>query len=83
MNILIAGATGFIGKNLSLKLLEKGFNVYALTRNPDKKFSEKIKFILWDGKEIKEEIKENLYGIINLAGETYFHFFIIIKRKEK
>ena len=32
MNILITGGAGFIGSNLSLKLIEKGFNVKAFVR---------------------------------------------------
>jgi len=83
MNVLITGATGFIGKNLSLKLFEKGYNIYALTRNPHKKFNEKIKFVLWDGKEIKEKIGENLYGIINLVGENIFSLLYTENKKKK
>ena len=32
-NILVTGATGFLGKYLVQQLLEKGYNVYALGRN--------------------------------------------------
>jgi dTDP-L-rhamnose 4-epimerase len=30
MNVLITGGSGFIGSNLALKLIEKGYNVYVL-----------------------------------------------------
>lgn len=36
MNVLVTGASGFIGRNLSLQLLEKNHNVSVLTRNKDK-----------------------------------------------
>ncbi|MEO0254762.1 MAG: NAD-dependent epimerase/dehydratase family protein [candidate division WOR-3 bacterium] len=49
MKILILGATGFIGKNLSNKLLEEGNTIYALTRNSKKIFDRRINFALWDG----------------------------------
>ncbi|SFJ76279.1 Nucleoside-diphosphate-sugar epimerase [Halobacillus dabanensis] len=41
MNILITGATGFLGKQLTLKLLSEGHSVYALARN--KRKGEKLK----------------------------------------
>lgn len=36
MNILLTGATGFVGKQLTIKLLEKGHTVYAIVRNQKK-----------------------------------------------
>lgn len=36
MNILITGATGFVGKQLTIRLLNEGHNVYALARNERK-----------------------------------------------
>jgi nucleoside-diphosphate-sugar epimerase len=33
MNILITGATGYIGSHITLKLIEEGHNVYATCRN--------------------------------------------------
>ncbi|WP_303289837.1 SDR family oxidoreductase [Marinobacter sp. SS5-14b] len=36
MNILITGATGFIGKHLCVALTQQGHHVMALMRNPDK-----------------------------------------------
>lgn len=36
MNILLTGATGFLGKQLTLKLLSEGHSVYALIRNERK-----------------------------------------------
>jgi len=42
MNIFITGATGFIGSNLTKRLIEEGNTVHALIRNPAK--SKKINF---------------------------------------
>lgn len=36
MNILLTGATGFLGKQLTIRLLSEGHNVYALIRNERK-----------------------------------------------
>ena len=35
--VLITGGTGMIGKALSKSLLDRGYSVIILTRNPDKK----------------------------------------------
>jgi len=42
MKIYITGATGFIGSNLTKRLIEEGNTVHALIRNPEK--SKKINF---------------------------------------
>ena len=42
MKIYITGATGFIGSNLTKRLIEEGNTVHALIRNPAK--SKKINF---------------------------------------
>lgn len=36
MNILVTGATGFVGKQLTIRLLNEGHNIYALARNEKK-----------------------------------------------
>lgn len=82
MNILILGGTGFIGKNLSLRLLKEGYNLYILTRNPEKIFSKDINFLLWDGEKIEGDFPP-LDAIINFAGESIFSIFYTGYKKKK
>ena len=73
MKILITGATGFIGKHLTRRLLEHKYDIYSIIRkssakkNLDKK---NIKYFI-DGNSIKELItffkKERFDGVIHLA----------------
>lgn len=55
MNILITGATGFLGKQLTLKLLKEGHDVYALVRN--KRKAENLR------QEVPVDTRENLHII--------------------
>jgi dTDP-6-deoxy-L-talose 4-dehydrogenase (NAD+) len=45
MNILVTGATGFIGKNLIDSLTENHFKIFATIRNSQYSFNDKIKII--------------------------------------
>lgn len=74
MRLLLAGCTGFIGKELIKVLKEKGHNIVLLTRDTKKyKHLEDGKLTLkeWDGKSLGEWALEanNIDGIINLSGE--------------
>ena len=85
-NILITGGAGFIGSNLSLKLLEKGYNVTVLDilspqihgENAEQnsflflKIRNKVNFIKGSVTS-REDWEKAVYGqdaIIHLAGET-------------
>ena len=49
--ILITGATGFIGRPLSLELTRSGYEVVALTRCPARAkeiFAGQVKAVQWD-----------------------------------
>ena len=77
MNILITGATGFIGHQLSQKLDELGYSISILTKNIDKSnalFGDNIKKYYWDPDlnicPVEPVINSDL--IINLAGENVF-----------
>src|SRR6186997_1516770 len=70
-NVLITGGTGFIGRYLTKKLLEKGYTVSILTRN-SKPNSEKVFYYIWDvsTQSIEEAAVKNADYIIHLAGEN-------------
>lgn len=73
--IIITGATGFIGGFVSNSLLEDGYEIIALSRNPDKYKpigEDRMKFVLWDGQNAEGwvEYVENAKAIINFAGEN-------------
>ena len=46
--ILIAGGTGFVGKQLIPFLVEIGYSIHVLTRKPSANSSENIRFFQWD-----------------------------------
>lgn len=78
MRILIAGATGFIGKKLGLHLAEQGHQILVLARNPDRAHSSlpfPCEIFSWDPlRENRNHILKDLIKgcdvVINLAGEN-------------
>ncbi len=75
MNILITGATGFVGSHLTDLLEQQGHNLYVLVRNQAKyeEFNVKGNIIkgslaIDDGNTWIEELPENLDTVIHLAG---------------
>ena len=77
MRILITGATGFIGYELSQKLNELGYSISILTKNLDRSkslFSENIEKYYWDPDlnicPVEPVINSDF--VINLAGENVF-----------
>lgn len=73
-SIVITGATGFVGKRLTLKLLRKGYNVRVISRNTNHaKFALPlpVSYHQWDGhSEFPQEALEDAYGVIHLSGEN-------------
>ena len=69
MNILITGATGFIGKTLCHTLLAQNHSLITLTRNPDKAThllgDSILPIVHLDGLDRSQKID----AVINLAGE--------------
>lgn len=67
MKIIIAAGTGFLGKNLEEYFMQKGDQVYILTRKPKRKNE-----IFWDAKTLGEwkNLLENSDVLINLAGKS-------------
>ena len=76
--VAINGATGLIGRHLTLKLINKGFRVIVLTRNTEnakKIFNEyqNINYLSFSGEKLLDELVSGIngsYGIINLAGAS-------------
>ncbi len=75
MNILVTGATGFVGSHLSELLTENGHNVFALVRNPTKarEFNVPGTYIQGslsstDENKWVRELPEKLDAVIHTAG---------------
>ena len=68
--ILIAGGTGFVGKQLIPFLVEKGYFIHVLTRNPSFNSFENIQYFKWDveNQYIDEKAFEGVTILINLTG---------------
>jgi hypothetical protein len=73
MNVLITGATGFVGTRLTESLTSKGHHVTALTRSPEKAAARTrgVDFVRWNpGEPAPIEAVANADAIVNLAGES-------------
>ncbi|WP_409253166.1 TIGR01777 family oxidoreductase [Bacillus sp. SCS-153A] len=72
MKAVISGGTGFVGSALTEELLDNGYKVSILTRNPDKHESrQNVSYIKWlsQGAYPEKEL-EGSDIFINLAGES-------------
>lgn len=75
--IILAGATGLIGRHLYAQLREHGYDVVALVRNPDKaaeRLPEHSRLFAWEPGKEGEWSKEvdGAYAIICLAGASVY-----------
>jgi len=73
MKVLITGATGLIGKALSVRLLSEGYHIHYLTTGKSKiKSTPECKGFYWNPakKEIDIEAFKDVSVIINLAGSS-------------
>lgn len=70
MKIAITGGSGFVGRELTKLLLQKGHKVYILSRSDNKKIKD-VTSIQWltDGATPEKEL-EGIDAFINLAGES-------------
>ncbi len=75
--IIILGGSGFVGKALTLKLLEKNYKVLVLDISPTPISHENLEFkkINLMSEKIDNSLVENSYAVINLAGVPIFGRF--------
>ncbi|MGE6415500.1 TIGR01777 family oxidoreductase [Planococcus kocurii] len=70
MKVAITGGTGFVGKELTRLLLDRGDEVVILTRNP-KTTANKITYVKWLEKDADPEKQlEGVDAFVNLAGTS-------------
>ena len=75
MNVLITGATGFLGSHTADKLLQEGHNVRAIVRPSSNlkwlkgKDIETLAADLEDPESLKEALK-GIEGVVHVAGVT-------------
>lgn len=79
MNILITGATGFVGTEVVSQLISNGDKAIILTRNVEKAFAlfahlpqAQLRYFQWNPLECipPKEALEEAHGVINLMGEN-------------
>jgi len=73
--VIITGASGFIGKALCRHLIEVGYDVVGLSRNPDRGSNllvGQVNVVKWDARSATEwrDYADGAYAIVNLAGEN-------------
>jgi uncharacterized protein (TIGR01777 family) len=87
MKVIITGATGFIGKALTRRLVEKGYEVVVLSRSIAKvkeTFADlNITIAQWDGRTSQgwANHADGAYAIINLAGESVMGYWTQKKKQ--
>lgn len=73
MNILITGATGFIGRKISLRLIKEQHNLIIVGRSPEKEFREGFtfpcKYFSWKQFDTLQN-DLNIDAVIHLAGAS-------------
>ena len=75
MHVVISGATGLVGRVLTARLHEHGYDIVALTRNPDsarETLGDLARPVAWDGRNFSSltEHVEGAAAVVNLAGEN-------------
>src|ERR1043165_5280991 len=67
--VILAGGTGFIGRRLGKELMEHGYEIVVLTRNPHSR-PDGVREVLWDGKTLGDWARDldGAVAVVNLAG---------------
>ncbi len=72
--VLVTGGSGFIGRQLAGELLANGYEVIALSRNPDavNGLADEVRVEQWDGATSHGwgHLADGALAIVNLAGEN-------------
>jgi uncharacterized protein len=83
MKIAITGGTGFVGSELTNLLVQKGHEVFILTRSLNKDINN-VSFVKWlSGNSFPEKKLEGIDAIVNLAGESINNGRWTVKQKKK
>jgi len=73
--VIITGGTGFIGRPLSVSLVQEGYEVVCLTRHAaaaEERWGNSVRFVDWDAKTAAGwgKYADGAEAIINLAGDS-------------
>jgi uncharacterized protein (TIGR01777 family) len=73
MRVIITGGSGMLGSLLSTNLVEQGYEVVVLSRNPERRqLPPGVRAERWDGQTADGwgDLANGAYAIVNLAGES-------------
>jgi len=75
--VVVAGATGNIGKALSKRLVERGYELVVFSRNPDaarESVPGAAEYVAWKPEEqgLWTAAIDGVYGVVHLAGAPFF-----------
>lgn len=70
MKIAVTGGTGYVGGLLVKALLERGDEVWIVSRSLRQSSNEKLHYVTWPQLEENPGTLEGVDGIVNLAGES-------------
>lgn len=74
MRVIIAGGTGLIGRQLTKEMVQHGYEVNILSRDPDRviRIPENVKAVAWDGVTTHGwgDLVNEAQAVVNLSGEN-------------
>jgi len=86
MHVIITGGSGLIGKAFSALLIERGHQVWNLSRHPERvKMQVEVQQVAWDGQTSQGwgHLVEQADAIVNLAGESLSSGLWTVERKRR